>query len=228
MSDWKIISSGEHFPGIRILEDPDTGGYRIEFTNLEPRTKHHNRIFMAVLFALFALCLFAFIYLPRDWNGVGVAALWGSIIWGIGGAIMLDRPWKTIRIIDLDVSAQQFRVWRNGKITCERPIASFKNLSVDDHPDTALERQERRARKSEGPGPLEKQHCLFGWFGPEGTQQIDLIYRMEWPKRYSLREVAGAVNWVVKRMADKNKAAPAAKQKPEAPARAPTINPPLD
>jgi hypothetical protein len=229
MSGWKTISNGEHFPGITIKENTDSGGYRMEFLNLEPRTKFHIRVFMVILLALAAVAYIGFAYFQN--TRIGPVAVLASIIWAIGGGIVLDRPWKTTRTIDLDIGAQRFRVWRNQEITCERPIEDFKNLSIDDHPDLELEREERRRKRLEGPGRLEKQHCLTGWFGPEATHRVELIYRMEWPKRYSLQDVTGAVNWVLKRMAAA--ASPTSpserRSEPKAePALRSGINPPLD
>jgi hypothetical protein len=224
---WKDLS--KEFPGISIGQNTETHDFRVVFDNLEPHTRRHYYIFMAVLAALVALMILGFGYLPDSWGRVGVAALWAGIIWSLGGAFVLERPWKTRRGIQLDMQARKFRVWRNGKVTCERPIESFKNLSVDDHPDLDLERQERHRKRREGPGPIEKQHCLIGWFGPEGTQRVDLIDRFEWPKRYSLQDVAGAVNFVIKHMADQVEAArPVQREAEGEPARRTGINPPLD
>jgi len=75
-------------------------------------------------------------------------------------------------------------------------LLQLKHVTVDRHPDTELERYERQEKRRKGPGIKEQTHCLFGWFGRGGAEQIILVSRLEWPCRNSLREVREAIEWV--------------------------------
>lgn len=233
MSAWKEISAGQQFNGIQVFERPDAkgGAYSVVFQNREPWPQSHHLIYGIVSLALGAGTFAGFALLPAELISIPVALLWAFIIGVPAAGFYLQRPRKVTRTIVLDRAANRFRVLRNNKPTYERPLGMF-NLSVDDHPDLEVERNERREKQQKGPGPLEKQHCLIGWFGPEGAQRVELVYRVEWPKRYSLQEVAGAVNWMIKHVTDSAKAAtpaPAAEREAEGePAARRGMNPPLD
>ena len=60
----------------------------------------------------------------------------------------------------------------------------------------------RRQEKGEKPlTKTERQHCLIGWFGEGGAEQIILCFRAEWPTRHSLMEVQQAVLWAIQQAA---------------------------
>ena len=73
----------------------------------------------------------------------------------------------------------------------------MQNLTVENHPEAEFERADRMEKGEKTLKEAEKQHCLIGWFGPGGAEQVVLITRAEWPNLNSLFEVRQAVLWAI-------------------------------
>lgn len=112
--------------------------------------------------------------------------------------IRTSLPWRHTRTIELDFGQDVLRVWRNEKVAIERQLSRLANVTVEDHPDAAFERQARIERGDKFLQDEEKMHCLVGWFGAEGAEQVILVTRAEWPDRRSLFEVRQAIIWTMK------------------------------
>lgn len=125
------------------------------------------------------------------------------------------------REIEIDFGGDALRVLRNGSKVLERPLSALANVTVENHPDAEFDRTNRQERGIKTLRESEMSHCLVGWFGVGGAEQVILLTRAEWPDRRSLFEVQQALVWAKGQggAADDGRGAPAPP---------PTIRPPLD
>ncbi len=199
--DWQRISNNEEFPHVAIFEAPGPV-YTLSFLNREPVGAVWLILAMPAWTAIFILALWGMIDgsaalaqwgVPRYMTALVIAAV------GIGaGAWMLHPPMVPWEIV-MDIPADRILIYRRRRRKLDRKLSMLKNITIADHPDTELERARRGPGK--GPGPLEKQHCLMGWFGAgdTGVNQEILLTRYEFPKIHSLFEVGQAMIWARKR-----------------------------
>ena len=157
--------------------------------------------------------------MPRGWRHVlgaigFLVLLWIGVllIWIIGNnwvvvpwlaALIIyfnqmKVPWIQTRTIELDYEGDRLRVLNNGRLEIQMPARQLKDVTVKEHPDAEYKRMRRQERGEKRLRWEEKQHCLFGWFGPGGAEQVVLVSRVEWPCRNSLMEVQAAISWVDK------------------------------
>jgi hypothetical protein len=231
--DWgQRISTSEEFPHVAIYEAPGPV-YTLSFRNREwpsdwamlPRPLAWTAILFAGIWGMADL--------PRvlgDWGipwyvpvGLMLLMMIGATAW------LFDVPFVRREIV-FDIPGDRIRIYRGRRRTLDRKLSMLKNITIADHPDTELERARRGPGK--GPGPLEKQHCLMGWFGAgdTGVNQVILLTRYEFPKIHSLFEVGQAMNWALKRYTS---AAPSPGMQfvpadDEQPAKGQGLKPPLD
>ncbi|WP_119681974.1 hypothetical protein [Indioceanicola profundi] len=216
------VSTAQDFPHLAVYRHSGAGGpvYRIAFDNLEyggvRRLMHFGAI--AVVTLLFPLGVWS--GLLAQWAGahwlVGVAGF-GGLVWMACHAAV--QPGAIARVIELDFGSDRLRVLRRGRVEIERQYSRMQNLTVQDHPEAEFARAARMERGQQTLKEIEKQHCLIGWFGAGGAEQVVLLCRAEWPNRQSLFEVRQAMLWV---------AAQADERKAREPVESSGINPPLD
>lgn len=212
------ISSSSDFPHTAVFEraGPNGNVYTIAFDNREFvegwRTVPMAAWFVVLIFSVIPVAMM----LPDN------MLHWWAVIWVIAFAasfFYFKQPWKVKRTIELDFGTDQLRVLRNGKVENSRQLTSLANLTVDEHPNAEVSRIDRMAHGEKKPKMYEKQHCLFGWFGAGGAEQVMLVNRAEWPNHQSLFEVRQAIMWAIEQAPSRNASAPASPQ---------TIKPPLD
>jgi hypothetical protein len=222
------ISTPEAFSRVAVYERSAPAGpvLTVAFINREPRPEWQIAIGALAAAAVLAWFVAGIAYVPPERSlqlillpcVLGTAAI---LVW-------IGRPYRPRILIELDYGRLRFRVRKDGRTTFERPLTTFYNLTVEDHPGLQDERERRAERRQKGAGQIEKQHALVGWFGADGAERAELVYRLEWPKRYSLQEVAGAVNWARKRAPGAPAGAAAPRPGPAIPRRRGSIKPPLD
>ena len=196
MDKGRIISSPADFPSVHVYERDEPSGkiYTIAFSNLESMTGWERFfVLFALLGTFFGLTLIGMNYHP----GLGFIILFCGLpamgIWAKeSGPLRREKK----RDIELDYGRNEFRVFVNDSLELERPLSQLKHITVDRHPDTDFERNNRQQKGEKGAGTFEKTHCLFGWFGKGGAEQVILVNRLEWPCHNSLREVREAIEWV--------------------------------
>ena len=157
--------------------------------------------------------------MPKGWRHVLACTGWfvlfiggGPLIWITGNnwvvvpwltALvvifnLIKVPWIETRTIELEYENDRLRVFKNGRLEIERPALQLNDVTVKEHPEAEYKRMRRQERGEKRLRWEEKQHCLFGWFGPGGAEQVVLVSRVEWPCRNSLMEVQAAIYWVDK------------------------------
>ncbi len=145
------------------------------------------------------------IWLGQAREAIGVSWVAGPVVvFGVfaGLIIRLKHPWKMKRAIELDFGADQLRVFKGQKLKISRQLSRMANLTVEDHPDAEHARITRQEHGKKSPKDVEKQHCLIGWFGAGGAEQVMLLARAEWPCRNSLFEVRQAILWAIEQARD--------------------------
>jgi hypothetical protein len=146
----------------------------------------------------------------------GILALaWMLWVWLRTMVIPIRSKWEIV----IDYASDRFYGLRDGRREFDQRLSALNKLSVDDHPDMHIEREQRANEKKSGVGKMEKQHVLVGWFGPQGASRLDLVARYEWPKRYTLQEVQAAIVSVMQTVAS---------LPPQQESGAGSIAPPLD
>jgi hypothetical protein len=190
---WMQISTSEDFAHTVVYERDGPKGkkiYRVVFDNWEiTKSFIGSLVLVALLFGTFP----AFIFLGAEVGGFMALVLVGV------GAVWLFKKFKALqsvkRAIEIDAGADKLRVLKNGRVELERQLSRMANLTVEEHPDAEFVRINRLERGEKKLKDEEKSHCLFGWFGIGGAEQVILITRVEWPNRNSLFEVRQAVIW---------------------------------
>jgi hypothetical protein len=200
----KLISTAADFPSVQVFEDAGPV-FRLAFKNLEKRSLGNQMCwFLGAPLAMMAF--FGWVMVPAmEIDGYREIAGGGGILFGafILPAIMMRiglGPTRTRCVIEVDYKADRLRVFRNGRVVVSRQNSLMRNSTVEPHPMAEWERYKRQGKQ--GPGPFQKQHCLFGWFGAEGAEKVMLTARWEWPPQNSLFEVRQAIRWVRKRGRD--------------------------
>jgi len=191
-----MISSSAEFPHVHVYErnEPDGKVYTVSFSNIESMTSGEGCFVMLALLAAYIwLGIMGFNLSP----GLGLFIFFCGLpalgIWAKeSGPLRREKN----RDIELDYGRNKFLVFVNGSLELERPLSQLKHVTVDRHPDTDFERNNRQQKGEKSVGRLEKTHCLFGWFGRGGAEQVILVNRLEWPCRNSLREVREAIEWI--------------------------------
>lgn len=199
------VSSAEDFPNVAVYKRDEALGpvYRIVFYNKEFVKG------LAFLPRWLAVAASFFAFWPLSCAVVAnVESAWGFLVFPAGFLLMAlaldwaNRPRPVKRVIELDGGADRLRVLKNRRVEIERPLSRMSpNLTVVDHPDADYERQLRQERRPEETrwdrkiSEAEKTHCLMGYFGVGGAEQVLLLCRAEWPSRHSLIEVQQAIYW---------------------------------
>lgn len=216
------LSTEHDFPNLEVWRHDEAKGpvYRIAFQNLE---FSGGRFLLRVL----ATIVVALVIPLSIW--AGVLAQWSGLHWLIGiglfGAVVWlachagVRPGRIARVVELDFGNDRLRVLRNGRTEIERPRSRLQNITVQDHPDAEFARAARAEKGEKTLKDVEKQHCLIGWFGAGGGDQVILLRRAEWPSRHSLFEIRQAMLWTIAQAEGRETAEPE---------KRPSLNPPLD
>lgn len=215
------LSTEDDFPQVTVYERQSASGpvYCIAFDNLEFGGMREllMRFFSLVLITLFIPgALIAGMFAER----LSVSWVIGIGLFSVGAVLVYlraYRPFSAKRTIELDFGQDRLRVTRNGKVAVERTLSRLHNLTVENHPEAEFMRASRQESGNKQLMDEEKQHCLIGWFGVGGSEQVVLLSRAEWPNRNSLFEVRQAVMWAKQRE-------PAAQQAEQRKG----LNPPLD
>jgi hypothetical protein len=210
MAVGKKISDNAQFPYVSVfLEEREKGPrFGVQFWNWEEGSLL-SRFFRKLVFGPVVL-LFSFAWLlaliadKAEWvtvpEGTGIWAYLAvgavSCIVVMAAARMMTPPFKALYQIVIDPIDDQFAIYR-GKGTVERPFLLRKlsgcyGFSLGPHPELPLEYEKNKTGKA---GPKQKQHCLFGHFGPGGAERVMLVARWEWPPENSLYEVQQALEW---------------------------------
>lgn len=194
------VSTAQDFPNLAVWRHTSANGpvYRIVFNNLE-------YVGARRLIRFAATVLLALMIPLAVWSGV--LAQWAGLHWLIGiglfAALVLfvcvlgAGPANIARTIELDFGNDRLRVLRGGRVEIERPRSRLQNLTVQDHPEAEFARTSRMEKGEKTLTAVEKQHCLIGWFGAGGAEQVVLLCRAEWPNRNSLFEVRQAMLWAM-------------------------------
>jgi hypothetical protein len=224
------ISTSADFPRAVVYENAGPGGgvYTVAFDNAEFSGGREMLSMIAGILVLLASAAFS--------GTLGDIALWlglpafaGSVATAAYGVYLMVRvfwPWTIRRAIELDFARDELRVLKGARTVLTRPLSRLANLTVEDHPDAELARQQRQQNGQKAMKNSEKTHCLIGWFGVGGAEQVMLLTRAEYPSRHSLFEVQQAVRWVMDRASSGAASAPhtdGAKRRTDE-----TIKPPLD
>lgn len=222
------ISTAADFPNLAVYERAGETGpiYSILFDNLGYEGWERT---VAAAIGIPLMMLFAFAGLAmssqagQDFGAKGFfigAGVVAAVVIPFLAALM--RPWKSRWAIEVDMGALELRVWRKSALKLRRPITPDMALTVDAHPDAEHARMVRQEERKTALSLPEKQHCLFGWFGAKGAEQVVLVTRAEWPCRNSLYEVRQAILWAIQQEARRV-------SQPAGGAGAPgSIRPPLD
>ncbi|MGZ8246325.1 hypothetical protein, partial [Methylomagnum sp.] len=195
---WKRITGGDDFQHTAVYESnsPGSRGYRVEFKNWEYSKSDLERVFSGVLFFFGIL---TGMYIALILGGLGVIlALIGLAVW----YNKVKSPWSVKRAIELDMGADRIQVFNGGRMEIERKLSRMENLTVEDHPEAEFARMNRQQKGEKELKEVEKTHCLMGWFGVGGSEQVMLVTRAEWPCRHSLFEVRQAILWCIERARD--------------------------
>jgi hypothetical protein len=156
--------------------------------------------------------------LPQGWLVLGILAAWVAFF------AKFKQPWTISRAIELDFGADRLAVFRKGRLDRQQQLSRMANLTVEEHPEAELARLNRQMKGEKSPRVAEKQHCLVGWFGAGGGEQVVLVTRAEFPNRNSLFEVRQAMLWAMEQGGN----AAMASQAQAAPRTGGGIKPPLD
>jgi hypothetical protein len=196
----KRLGEPGDFPGMAVYERAGPKGpiYSIEFRNREFGTVRD------FLFRLIGVSLLSLLFPLLVAFGMAAEAL--GVNWLIGIAAyfvliaLIGRPAyrgaMVRRAIELDMGEDRLRVLKKGRVEIDRPGARSVNLTVARHPAAEFELRLRQEAGNKTVSDVEKQHCLLGWFGPGGGEQVMLLCRAEWPNRDSLFEVRQAILWL--------------------------------
>lgn len=187
-SDWTQITTKDDFPNVSVSKKNNAHVYHVDFFNYEGTAETKQSIGLAVLLPVCALCVYSIF---TDYPLLILLIFPAIIIYAL-----FVRSREVKRTIELNFDSDLMQLYKNDKPDGgNRKVTRLYELTVEDHPDTEWERVNRQQNQKKGPGPLEKTHCLFAWFGEGGAEKIRLIDRIEWPKRNSLFEVQQAVNY---------------------------------
>lgn len=198
------ISTPADFPTAAVYarEEPDGPVLTVAFTNYEFGTNGRRTIggalaLPAMVFAIVAVFTVPFgaFHVNQGWMTLGFIFLGAVLVLHFTGIYRTFPPYPYRIAIELDFGRDRLTVKRNGRRLVERPLFALHNLTVDQHPDAEFSRRNRELRGEKRLSNNEKQHCLFGWFGAGGAEQVPLVTRMEWPNRNSLFEVRQAILW---------------------------------
>jgi hypothetical protein len=212
MAVGKKISDNAQFPYVSVFLEERAKGPRfgVQFWNWEEGSLL-SRFFRNLVFApVLLLCAFAWLLaliadktgwvtVPEGtgiWAYLAVCAV--SVAGGMAAGRMMTPPFKALYQIVIDPIDDQFAIYRGkGRRTAQRPfllrkLSACYGFSLGPHPDLPLEYEKNKTGKA---GPKQKQHCLFGHFGPGGAERVMLVARWEWPPENSLYEVQQALEW---------------------------------
>jgi hypothetical protein len=202
MMETRIDAPGD-FPNLAIYRRDEAAGpvYRIVFTNLE--YVRGPAMAFKMLLALAAFMMFWPVSCAVVTN---IDSPWGLLVFPAGGLAMAaawqwaNAPVRVARAIELDKAADRLRVLQKGRVEIERTLSRLVDLRLAEHPKAQYERVRRQEMRPNDPqsrktSDAEKQHCLMGYFGRGGAEQVVLLCRAEWPCLNSLREVQEAINW---------------------------------
>jgi hypothetical protein len=220
------VGTEQDFPNLTVWREASGNGpiYRIAFDNLEFGGARRLVRFVATALVALVIPLAIWSGVLAQWLGlhwlIGIA-LFAALVWFV--CHMGVRPGNIARVIDLDFGNDRLRVLRGNRVEIERPRSRLQNLTVQDHPDAEFARAGRMEKGQQTLKDVEKQHCLIGWFGAGGGEQVVLISRAEWPNRNTLFEVRQAMLWAMGQAEGRETA------EPEPVKRAGSgLNPPLD
>lgn len=220
------ISADSDFPHTAVYEraGPNGNVYTVAFDNPEYVEGFLPFLVMAGWLAVFA----ASVALVAVLSDARLIPWYVSLAVAFGPAGLyfwkFRQPWNIKRAIELDFGADQLRLFRNGRLEGNRRLSGMANLTVEDHPDAGASRLNRQERRQRRLSMNEKRHCLIGWFGAGGAEQVILLTRAEWPSRHTLFEVRQAIMWAIEKAG--SGASPEARE--AARSFMETIKPPLD
>lgn len=234
------ISTPSDFPHVAVYESIGAKErvYTVAFDNLEYIKSRQYLLAFAACAVLWFGGLFYLGDVADLAGALGLPALAGP-----AGVYVLmfyllfrsSRPWKIRRAVELDFGHDRFTVLKGVKPVLRRQLTRMADLTVEDHPEAEIERRKREMSGAKGKSlplhPKEEQHCLIGWFGARGAEQVVLLCRAEWPSRHSLLEVREAILWAIEQAMARQ---PAGQSVPEAAPKRRTqtqgggLKPPLD
>lgn len=194
---WKRIDKPGDFPTVEVYEslEPKGKNYSIAFKNLE-YTANVGITFLSIMAAMLTSILIM-VYARELGDPLFGYLLFGSFFLILTVFIIFKQPASVDRNIEFNTGTGLLRVIRKGLVEIERPYKRLHNLTVEDHPDAEFKRSDRQQRGEKNLKIEEKQHCLIGWFGEGGAEQVILLYRAEWPNRNSLFEIQKAILWTI-------------------------------
>jgi hypothetical protein len=223
------ISTAADFPTVAVYarSEPEGPVYTVAFTNHEFGTVGRLAVGGALATAgvvsvipSLVITLFGGFQFYAGTITLAVAYVAVLTVLNLTGWFRVFPPYPYPVTVELDFGRDRITVKRKGRRLVERTLSALHNLTVEDHPDAEHSRRNRELRGEKRLSNNEKQHCLFGWFGGGGAEQVPLVTRMEWPNRNSLFEVRQAILWT------NEKARSQAAQEFETEGRG--IKPPLD
>ncbi len=204
------ISTAADFPRVAVYARAEPTGvvHTVAFSNPEFGTNGRRTVggalaLPATVFAIVAVVTVPFgaFHVNQGWMTVGFIFLGAVLVLHLTGIFRTFPPYSYRITVELDFGRDRITVKRNGRRLVQRALSALHNLTVEDHPDAEFSRRNRELRGEKRLSNNEKQHCLFGWFGGGGAEQVALVTRMEWPNRNSLYEVRQAILWAIEKSA---------------------------
>ena len=199
MTAGKLISTKADFPNVQVFLRVENSRpvLSVVFENREFKTAKRQ---IAASFALLSMMAIVpvTIYLGQLAQRMGLPWYFGSgpfFAVAVTPFFLAFRAFYVSRTIELDLGRDRLRVWKDGRPEVERQLSRLANLTVEDDPNAESARVRRQQKRDDKLKEVEKQHCLFGWFGARGAERVLLLTRAEWPSLHSLIEVQQAVIW---------------------------------
>ena len=193
----RLISDRHDFPRAQVFVRRGGGGapiYSVVFKNREPHSGFAQGIVVIAILGSTVLLFWLGISKPGLQEHTGEMLIAAGAVWVIGLGY-LAWPNRVRRAIEVDLGNEQVRVLKNGKLKLSRRMSGrIPEFTIEPHPYVEWERTKTQGRRI---GPLQKQHCLFGWFGARGGEKVMLVARLEWPSRESLYEIRQAILWAI-------------------------------
>lgn len=202
-----LISTKAQFPNARVYRRDAADGpvFTIAFRNLE-RTS--GLLLFTVTITAFTTP-FAVMAVSPALGTLLLLLIAGTTFLVVGAPGPIRQYCR--RTIEIRPDRDELRFFRGRRLKGRYALSALTYLTVEPHPDAQWARMERQARGVSGPADLDYVHCLYGWFGVGGASQVELMHRVQWPPRLSLREIREAIEWTRKQAA----AGPARTQRAE-------------
>jgi hypothetical protein len=172
------ISNAADFPGLVVYRQAGPAGpvYSVEFSHKEQPGQFGAAVFSAGILVCLGAALW---YGDPRWLGGSVAS---AVV-----MLLAWMPRRRSRSIELDFGREEFRVYRNGRVTLRKPLPR-KALYLAVEPHKWIMSRDSGVRNTGA-----KMHCLVGYFGIAGTDRAELMCRHERSPIGGLREVVAAV-----------------------------------